>query len=82
MADESKTSLSIIENVLPLELVEKILKLLTYKDICKGKLICKRWKEIIDKGNLLKAASGKILKNSFTFYIHGLYNLRVSFLHI
>ena len=48
-------------DVLPSEMVEKILKLLTFKDICKAQLICKRWKEIIDKGNLMKKASGKML---------------------
>ena len=67
MADETKISLCIIENVLPPELVEKILKLLTYNDICKAQLICKRWKEIIDKGNLMKKASGKMLYKSFPF---------------
>ena len=55
-----KRILSNVENILPPEMVEKILKLLNFKDICQAKLICRRWKEIIVKGNLLKKASGKI----------------------
>ena len=47
---------------LPPEMVEKILVLLNYKEICQAKLVCKRWKGIIDKGNLLKKASGKNLE--------------------
>ena len=42
-------------------MVEKILRLLSTKEICQAKLICRRWKEIIVKGNLVKKASGKIL---------------------
>ena len=55
-----KKRLSDVENILPPEMVEKILKLLKLKEICQAKLICRRWKEIIVKGNLLKKASGKI----------------------
>ena len=53
---------------LPPEMVEKILKLLNIKKICQARLICKQWKEIIDQGNLLKKASGKIFELS-CFYI-------------
>ena len=56
-----------VENILPPEMVEKILKLLNFKDICQAKLICRRWKEIIVKGNLLKKASGKTSTNSIYF---------------
>ena len=54
-----KTRLSDVENILPPEMVEKILKLLNLRDICQTQLVCKRWKEIIDKGNLKKRAKGK-----------------------
>ena len=54
-----KRILSNVEKILPPEMVEKILKLLTCRDICQAKLICRRWKEIIDKGNLVKKALGK-----------------------
>ena len=55
-----KRRVSDVENILPPEMLEKILKLLTCRDICQAKLICRRWKEIIDKGNLVKKALGNI----------------------
>ena len=61
MEEANKTNISLIHNVLPPEMLEKILKLLNYKEICQAKLICRRWKEIIDKGNLLKKVAGKIV---------------------
>ena len=48
-------------DMLPSEMLEKILMFLNYKRICQAKLICKRFREIIVKGNLVKKASGKIL---------------------
>ena len=51
--------LSVINNPLPPEMVEKILKLLSYKEIYQAQLICKRWKQIIKNGNLLQKSSGK-----------------------
>ena len=54
-----KKRLSDVENILPPEMVEKILKLLKLKEICQAQLVCKRWKEIIVEGNLVKKASGK-----------------------
>ena len=51
--------LSLIHEILPPEMVEKILKLLNYKDLCQAKQVCRRWKEIIDMGNLKKKALGK-----------------------
>ena len=48
-----------MDNILPPELLEKIFKLLYFKDTCQANLICKRWKEIIVKGKVLKKASGK-----------------------
>ena len=60
---ESETmELSLIHEILPPEMVEKILKFLSYKDIFQAQLICKRWKEIIDNGNLVKNASSKSRK--------------------
>ena len=56
-----KKRLSDVENILPPEMVEKIFKLLCFKDLCQAKLICRRWREIILKGNLVKRALGKIL---------------------
>ena len=51
----------IIEILLPTEMVEKILKLLNCKDIYQSQLVCRRWKEIIDLGNLVKKSQGKCL---------------------
>ena len=35
------------------------IKLLNCKDLCQAQLVCRRWKEIIDLGNLKKKATGK-----------------------
>ena len=58
-----KRRVSDVENILPPEMVEKILKLLKLKEICQAQLVCKRWNEIIVKGNLVKKASGKTFTN-------------------
>ena len=50
-------------NILPPEMVERILKLLFLKEICNARQVCKRWKEIIDKGNLMENAAGIILSH-------------------
>ena len=50
-------------NILPPEMVERILKLLYFKEICNARRVCKRWKEIIDKGNLMEKAAGIILSH-------------------
>ena len=67
MADAKRMKLSVDINRLPPEMVEKILKLLKINEICQAQLICKQWKEIIDKGNLLKKASGKLFE-PFNFF--------------
>ena len=56
-----KSRFSDVENILPPEMLEKILKFLNFKDICQAQLVCKRWKEIIVKGNLVKKVAGKML---------------------
>ena len=58
-----KRRVSGVENTLPPEMVEKILEILSFKDICQAQLVCKRWKEIIDKSNLVKKASGNTSTN-------------------
>ena len=57
-----KRRLSDVENILPPEMVEKIFKFLNFKDICQAQLVCKRWKEIIVKGNLVKKVAGKMIE--------------------
>ena len=61
MPEAKRMKLSAINDILPPEMIEKILLFLDCKEICKAQLICKRWKSIIDKGNLLIKAGGKIL---------------------
>ena len=55
-------TLSLILYMLPPEMLEKMLKLLKLKEICQAQLVCKRWKEIIIKGNLVKKVAGKMLE--------------------
>ena len=59
--ETKKMEISIIHEILPPEIIEKTLKILNYKDLCQAKQICRRWKEIIDKGNLVKKSQGKML---------------------
>ena len=61
MTEEKKKKLSTIATILPPEMLEKILKFFTYEEIYQAQLVCKRWKDIIAKGNLLKRAAGKTL---------------------
>ena len=48
-----------INIILPPEMLEKILKLLNFKDICQANLVCKKWNEIIVNGKVLKKVAGK-----------------------
>ena len=48
-----------INIILPPEMLEKILKLLNFKDICQANLVCRRWNEIIVNGKVLKKVAGK-----------------------
>ena len=48
-----------INQVLPPEMLKKILGMLGIKDLCSAGLTCKRWKQLIDNCNLLKEAIGK-----------------------
>ena len=63
MGEANKTNTCLIHNMLPPEMVEKILKLLNFKDTCQANLVCRRWNEIIVKGKVLKKASGKTSTN-------------------
>ena len=60
MAEARRMKLSAINDILPPEIIEKVLKLLNYKDTNKARLICQRWRQIIDNGKLVKKASGKL----------------------
>ena len=66
--EAKRLKITTINTILPSEMIEQILTFLNYKDIYQAQLTCKLWKEIIINGNLLKKASGKILKSvSFSF---------------
>ena len=62
MERANKANMSLILNMLPPEMLEKILKLLKLKEICQAQLVCKRWNDIIIKGNLVKKVAGKMLE--------------------
>ena len=62
MEEANKAKMSLILNMLPPEMIEKILKFLKLKEICQAQLVCKRWKEIIVEGNLVKKVAGKMLE--------------------
>ena len=65
MAESNEIKLRMNLNLLPPEMVEKILKFLNWKDLCQAQLICRRWNEIIKKANLVKNAESKITKTKF-----------------
>ena len=62
MTEEKNMKLSAIATILPPEIIEKILKFFTYEEIYQAQLVCRRWKDIISKGNLVKKYAGKILE--------------------
>ena len=58
---EIKDMLPSINQVLPTEMLKKILENLDVKSLCFSKQTCKHWKDIIDEFELVKKASGKFL---------------------
>ena len=68
MEEANKANMSLILCMLPPEMVEKILKLLKLKEICQAQLVCKRWNEIIIKGNLVKKVTGN--NNAFLLFYY------------
>ena len=71
MEEANKTNTSLILYMLPPEMLEKVVNFLNFKEICQAKLISRRWKEIIDQGNLLKKAAGNTfpISNSLVSYL-------------
>ena len=68
MEEANKTNMSLILYMLPTEMLEKILKLLKLKEICQAQLVCKRWNDIIVKGNLVKKVAGESLNNAILLF--------------
>ena len=69
MEEANKMNTSLILYMLPAEMLEKVLSFLNYKEICQAKLISRRWKEVIDKGNVLKKVRGKTSFKFTYFYL-------------
>ena len=59
MAKESQNDFVKIHEKLPIEIFVKILRLLNFNDVCLARRTCKDWKNIIDKFELVEAASCK-----------------------
>ena len=50
-----------INQVLPIEILRKVLQYLDFKSLCSAKQVCKQWKEAIDWFALLKEATRKFI---------------------
>ena len=59
MAKESQNDFVKIHEKLPIEIFVKILRLLNFNDVSLARRTCKDWKNIIDKFELVEAASCK-----------------------
>ena len=70
MSEAKKMMQSVNINHLPPEMVVEILKFLNFKEISHARMICTRWKEIIDKGNLLKNATGTSLSHLYFIQLY------------
>ena len=57
-------SLILINNVLPPEILKKILEWLDIKNLVIARLTCKRWKLIIDNCNIMEEALSKFSKSN------------------
>ena len=69
MAETKRMNISAINDILPPEMVEKVFKLLNYEEINQARLICRKWREIIDNGKLVTKASGKIQRHVAKYVI-------------
>ena len=59
---EKETSLSSVNEVLPTELLKKILENLGIRSLCFAKQTCKHWNEIVDGFELVEKAISKCLE--------------------
>ena len=59
MAEDKETSLLSVNEVLPTELLKKILENLGIKSLCFAKQTCKHWNEIVDEFELVEKALSK-----------------------
>ena len=56
---------SMINKVLPPEMLKKVLELLDIQSLCYARQTCQHWKLIIDSCNIMKDVLGKILKSNY-----------------
>ena len=62
MAEEKETSLLSVNELLPTELLKKILENLGIKSLCFAKQTCKHWNEIVDEFQLVEKALSKFFE--------------------
>ena len=59
-AEENVINFPLINELLPAEMLGKILECLDIKSLLNARLTCKRWKLIIDNCNIMEEALSKI----------------------
>ena len=65
IAEMSKLEITEINQVLPTEILRKILQRLNIPSLCVARQTCKRWKEIIDGFELVEEACSKYFLSPF-----------------
>ena len=60
MAEENTLDFPFINEILPSEMLETILKMLDVKSLVNARLTCKHWKLIIDNCNIMVEVMSKI----------------------
>ena len=63
-AEENAIDFPLINELLPVEMLEKILEWLDIKSLVNARLTCKHWKLIIDNYNIMGEALSKILMSN------------------
>ena len=62
-AEENAIDFPLINELLPVEMLEKILEWLDIKSLVNARLTCKRWKLIIDSCDIIEEALSKMTNN-------------------
>ena len=65
IAEMSKLEITDMNQVLPTEILRKILQRLDIPSLCVARQTCKRWKGVIDGFDLVKEACSKYFKSSW-----------------
>ena len=60
MSGENTIDVVLINEILPPEIMGKILEMSDYKSLCSARLTCKHWKLIIDSYNSMEKVMSKI----------------------